>query len=57
MYFGDVHFRVRIEDGLLDIGRGDAENSDLILDTDQTTLLSLLNPEGSVDDALSSHGF
>ena len=54
LYFGDVHFRVRIEDGRLDISRGDPENSDLILDTDQTTLLSLLNPDGSVDDALSS---
>jgi DNA-binding HxlR family transcriptional regulator len=54
LYFGDVHFRVRIDDGDLDISRGDADNSDLIFDTDQTTLLSLLNPDSSVDDALSS---
>lgn len=53
VYLGDAHFRVHIEDGQLSIGRGDAENPRLILDTDQTTLLSLLSPDGSVDDALA----
>jgi putative sterol carrier protein len=52
--FGDAHFGVRIAGGQLDINRGDADNPDLVLDTDEATLLSLLNPDGSVDDALSS---
>lgn len=52
--FGDAHFRVRIADGQLTIDRGDAEDPDLVLDTDEATLLSLLNPDGSVDDAVSS---
>jgi DNA-binding HxlR family transcriptional regulator len=52
--FGDVHFGVRIADGQLAIVRGDADDPDLILDTDEATLLSLLNPDGSVDDAVSS---
>ena len=54
LYLGDAHFRVRIDAGQLAIDRGDAESPDLILDTDQTTLLSLLSPDGSVDDALAS---
>ena len=54
LYFGDTHFGVRIANGQLGISRGDADNPDLILDTDEATLLSLLNPDGSVDDALSS---
>jgi DNA-binding HxlR family transcriptional regulator len=52
--FGDAHFGVRIADGHLDITRGDADNPDLVLDTDEATLLSLLNPDGSVEDALAS---
>lgn len=52
--FGDAHFGVRIAGGQLDINRGNADNPDLVLDTDETTLLSLLNPDGSVDDAISS---
>ena len=52
--FGDAHFGVRIADGQMAIGRGDADDPDLILDTDEATLLSLLNPDGSVDDAVSS---
>jgi DNA-binding HxlR family transcriptional regulator len=51
--FGEAHFRVRIADGRLDIDRGDADNPDLVLDTDEATLLSLLNPHGSLDDAIS----
>jgi DNA-binding HxlR family transcriptional regulator len=51
--FGDAHFTVRVADGDLDISRGDAANPDLVLDTDEATLLSLLSPDGSVDDALS----
>jgi DNA-binding HxlR family transcriptional regulator len=52
--FGEAHFRVRIADGRLGIDRGDPEHPDLVLDTDEATLLSLLNPDGSVDDAISS---
>lgn len=54
LYLGDAHFRVRIADGKLAVDRGDAESPDLILDTDQTTLLSLVSRDGSVDDALAS---
>jgi DNA-binding HxlR family transcriptional regulator len=54
LYIGDAHFRVRIADSRLAIDRGDAESPNLILDTDQTTLLSLVSPDGSVDDALAS---
>ncbi|HEX4587724.1 MAG TPA: winged helix-turn-helix transcriptional regulator [Mycobacterium sp.] len=53
VYLGDAHFRVHIADGQLSIHRGDPENPGLILDTDQATLLSLLGPDGSVDDALA----
>jgi DNA-binding HxlR family transcriptional regulator len=54
LHLGDAYFRVRIADGQLDIDRGDLDGTDLILETDQTTLLSLLSPDGSVDDALAS---
>ena len=54
LYLAEAHFRVGIADGNLAIDRGDAESPDLILDTDQTTLLSLASPDGSVDDALAS---
>jgi DNA-binding HxlR family transcriptional regulator len=54
LHLGDAHFRVRIADGQLAIDRGDADSPDLILDTDEATLLSLLSPDGSVDDALAS---
>jgi putative sterol carrier protein len=52
--FGDAHFGLRIAGGQLDINRGNADNPDLVLDTDEATLLSLLNPDGSVDDAITS---
>jgi DNA-binding HxlR family transcriptional regulator len=52
--FGDAHFGVHIADGQLDIDRGDTAHADLVLDTDEATLLSLLNPHGSVEDAVSS---
>jgi DNA-binding HxlR family transcriptional regulator/putative sterol carrier protein len=52
--FGDAHFTVRIAKGRLDIERTDADKADLVLDTDEATLLSLLNPDGSVDDALAT---
>ncbi|AGB24393.1 putative transcriptional regulator [Mycobacterium sp. JS623] len=52
--FGDSHFDVRIADGHLEITRGDADNPDLVLDTDEASLLALLNPDGAIDDALAS---
>jgi DNA-binding HxlR family transcriptional regulator len=52
--FEDAHFGVHVADGRLEIDRGDAANADLVLDTDEATLLSLLNPNGSVDEALAS---
>jgi DNA-binding HxlR family transcriptional regulator/putative sterol carrier protein len=52
--FGDAHFGVRIVDGHLDINRGAVDDPDLVLDTDEATLLSLLKPDGSVEGALAS---
>ena len=54
LQLGDAHFRVHIGDGQLAIDRGDADSADAIFDTDEATLLSLLSPDGSVDDALAS---
>ncbi|HZN79243.1 MAG TPA: helix-turn-helix domain-containing protein [Mycobacterium sp.] len=54
IHLGDAHFRVRIADGQIAIDRGEADSTDLVLETDQNTLLSLLGPDGSVDDALTS---
>jgi hypothetical protein len=51
---GDTHFRVRVADRRLDIDRHHADDPDLILDTDEATLLALLGPDGSIDDAISS---
>lgn len=53
LYLGDAQFVVRIAGGQLAINRGDAACTDLILETDQAALLSLLGPDGSVDDALA----
>jgi DNA-binding HxlR family transcriptional regulator len=53
LHLGDAHFRVRIADGQLAIDRGDSDSPDLILETDQTTLLSVLSPDGSIDDAVA----
>lgn len=52
--FGEANFVIRVADGHLEMVRGDADNPDLVLDTDEATLLSLLNPEGSIDDAIST---
>ena len=52
--FGNAHFAVRIADSRLEIERADVESPDLVLDTDEATLLSLLNPDGSIEEALSS---
>ncbi len=54
LHFGEVHFVVRIVDSRLTINRGDADNPDLVLDTDEATFLLLLDPDGSVDDTLST---
>jgi DNA-binding HxlR family transcriptional regulator len=52
LHLGDAQFRVRIADGHLAIERGDADSTDLVLEMDQTALLSLLSPDGSVKEAL-----
>jgi DNA-binding HxlR family transcriptional regulator len=54
LHLGDAQFVVRIADSQLAIDRGDADSADLILETDQSALLSLLGPDGSVEDALAS---
>jgi DNA-binding HxlR family transcriptional regulator len=50
---GDAHFRMRIADGELAINRDEADNAEVVLETDHDTLLSLLGPDGSLDDVLS----
>jgi DNA-binding HxlR family transcriptional regulator len=52
LHLGEARFRIRIIHGQLAIDRGEADSTDLVLETDQTTLLSLLGPDGSVDEAL-----
>jgi DNA-binding HxlR family transcriptional regulator/putative sterol carrier protein len=42
---GDQAFRLVIDDGRLEVSRGDPEPADAVLDTDQATLLALLRTE------------
>ena len=50
----DEPFWIRIADGNLTMARGEIENPDVTLDTDNATLLSLMQTDRPVDDALSS---
>jgi DNA-binding HxlR family transcriptional regulator/putative sterol carrier protein len=42
---GDQAFRLVIDDGRLEVSRGDPEPADAVLDTDQATLLAVLRTE------------
>jgi putative sterol carrier protein len=51
---GDEEFELRVSGGELTVTRGDVDHPDAVLDTDQTTLLSLLRTDCALDDALGS---
>jgi DNA-binding HxlR family transcriptional regulator len=47
-------FWIRIADGNLTMARGEIEGADVTLDTDKATLLSLMQTDRSIDDALAT---
>jgi DNA-binding HxlR family transcriptional regulator/putative sterol carrier protein len=49
---GDEEFELRVGGGALTVTRGEVDHPDAVLDTDQTTLLSLLRTDRALDDAL-----
>jgi DNA-binding HxlR family transcriptional regulator/putative sterol carrier protein len=53
LHLGDERFGVRIADGELAVTRGAVDNPDTTLETDQTTLLSLLRTNRPLDAALA----
>jgi putative sterol carrier protein len=54
LHLGDERFQIRIADGELAVARGEIENLDATLETDQTTLLSLLRTARPLDEALAN---
>jgi DNA-binding HxlR family transcriptional regulator len=50
----DERFWIRIADGNLTMARGEIERPDVTLDTDTATLLSLMQTNRSIDDALAA---
>src|SRR5215472_17132302 len=54
LHLGDERFRIRIGDGELTVARGEVEDPDATLETDQTTLLSLLRTDRPLDEALAN---
>jgi DNA-binding HxlR family transcriptional regulator len=50
----DEPFWIRISDGNLTMARGGIESPDVTLDTDNATLLSLMQTNRSIDDALAA---
>ena len=55
VHLGDERFQIRIADGELAITRGETDDPDATLDTDQSTLLSLLRTNIALEEALA-HG-
>jgi putative sterol carrier protein len=53
LHLGQERFRLRITGGELTLTRGDDGHADATLDTDQTTLLSLLRTDHDLDEALA----
>jgi alkyl sulfatase BDS1-like metallo-beta-lactamase superfamily hydrolase len=47
-------FWIRIADANLTMARGEIEGADVTLDTDKATLLSLMQTDRSIDDALAT---
>ena len=54
VHLGDERFQLHIADGELTVTRGGNDEPDATIDTDQTTLLSLLRSERPLDDILAS---
>ena len=54
LHLGDERFQIRIAHGKLAVTRGEIEHSDAALETDQTTLLSLLRTDRPLDEALAN---
>jgi DNA-binding HxlR family transcriptional regulator/putative sterol carrier protein len=54
LHLGDERFGIRIANGQLEVTRGETERPDAIIDTDPTTLLSLLRTDRALEDALAS---
>jgi DNA-binding HxlR family transcriptional regulator len=51
---GDEEFQLAVSWGELTISRGEVDHPSAVLDTDQTTLLSLLRTDRPIEDALAS---
>jgi DNA-binding HxlR family transcriptional regulator/putative sterol carrier protein len=54
MHLGDERFQIRIADGELAVSRGEIDDPDATLETDQATLLWLLRTDRPLDEALAS---
>ena len=54
VHLGDERFQLHIADGELTVTRGEIDEPNATIDTDQTTLLSLLRSERPLDDILAS---
>ena len=54
VHLGDERFQLHIADGELTVTRGEIDEPDATIDTDQTTLLSLLRTDRPLDEALAS---
>jgi DNA-binding HxlR family transcriptional regulator len=54
LHLGDERFHIHIRDGELAVARGEVDDPDATLETDQTTLLSLLRTDRPLDEALAN---
>jgi alkyl sulfatase BDS1-like metallo-beta-lactamase superfamily hydrolase len=54
LHLGDERFQIRIADGELAVTRGEIDDSDTTLETDQATLVSLLRTDRPLDETLAS---
>jgi DNA-binding HxlR family transcriptional regulator/putative sterol carrier protein len=53
IHLGDERFQIHIGDGELTVSRGESDDPDVTIDTDQPTLVSLLRTDRALDDALA----
>jgi alkyl sulfatase BDS1-like metallo-beta-lactamase superfamily hydrolase len=54
LHLGDERFHIHIRDGELAVARGEVDDPDATLETDQATLLSLLRTDRPLDEALAN---
>lgn len=52
--FGDNRFRVRVADGRLQVGRGDVDDPDVVIETDSHVFDDVLYGDRTLDDAVRS---